>query len=442
MHGVETNGELFLNGQTHTMESERSSKTDKPEIHRDTLGLNVLHAQERADRAARGFTFLDEAVQVSAIDFCLPDSPHDAPKPNLPHSKEKSSAFGKREAYWSSHATNLADSAWMRIVGAPIELRKATDKAIERAVNCSRMLTDRFMADVSRGMVPTSETPFLDWFSDYSMIPQNDPTVMMELIRINRKMTEARNSDADVQEVFHYTKTAWEKSIPDLVDDGVLHPSVLSRLARLDTLKIFVGDNFSTLAEGRMGYVWCGDDAVVVEPQDAEDYASTDGQLLLFHEINHVLGWGGASGSGKYYHRSFDHPIHNEADTEHLAEMQVRGNDVNELHCDTGIYDAQKLLRGHMLRAAQQGGADLTMRDYLYVYSSPYAERRSHIDRLNWELAGGLGLRGNVLRSVVLSAERLADQYYRPGVHISKESVAIDSAGKIDTYFEQFQQLP
>ena len=95
-----------------------------------------------------------------------------------------------------------------------------------------------------------------------------------------------------------------------------------------------------------------------------------------------------------------------------------------------------------MVMEAQRRGAQVTMRDFLYAYSSPYVERRRHMEHINWELAGSLGISGDTMRSVVISAERIAEERYKPGLQISKEVVAIGAARIIAKHFAKHQQLP
>ncbi len=199
-----------------------------------------------------------------------------------------------------------------------------------------------------------------EWLEDKAT-----PEQFMNFVQWHNYHMNELNTNPEVQAEIVREKAEYKAAVKKFVDEGEL-PATAVKIEEVDYCKVYIGDVFATLMQGRAGYYPSADayprNRYVVVDKNNIEHATK-------HELNHAVMTG-------YKDRWL-----NEAVTEHLA-VSMRNSRV-ELVGDVvsqGVYNEERAL----LDAVMTGGSeDISTKTLLWGY----AEEKYHLSKDQFEKA-------------------------------------------------------
>lgn len=361
-------------------------------VHPDTLGLGALEAHQRS--------LFSSVAKKSLYDFMPPVLRISSRGEFTEDDKDYPT---KKQA--DKQALEVRDKLWAAGSESPLQL----EDAVARVVNYDDQLTEEYEAWrlYNRDNLRFVPHPKAIWLLTHVTTTNQISNTFYRFLNTNRRLTSDLQNDPYTNDLVAEQKEKWLDRTAELVDNKVLHPSVLVRNKRLKDTRVYIGDDFCTTVAGNGGYAPYLGNAVVVGRwaiQSASDTAST----TIPHEFGHKIAWGGnvfnrLLGQGMDIdQRAIDEPL-----IQHLAEVIALGTDPDLITPTIPIYSSLKSMLRIAIDIATGRGADVSPSKCLYALSATGDERVLLQNNIDSELAGGLRLGDKPLRRMSESVEEL-----------------------------------
>lgn len=207
---------------------------------------------------------------------------------------------------------------------------------------------------------------------------------LLNFLQSHSEYIKGRQQDPEFLREVEVEKETWLLGVRYGVDSGWLDRSAIDRSERLDQIKVYEGDVFTTFAEDRNGYNLLGGDNVVV---------AKDSTSVTPHELNHNL----LDGEDPDHYKELD--LKKEAEkaewermeamTEHAA-LVFRGEilEVEHDNGEVGVYNKER--EKHLydpVRKARYFGVDLKIADFMLFYSSEGEDREKYKRKITEKIA-------------------------------------------------------
>lgn len=169
-------------------------------------------------------------------------------------------------------------------------------------------------------------------------------------------------------------KSVWLEGTKKALEQGWLHPSAAKVLSRVNDLKVYEGDYFTTYLHKRGGYFRFSDVDFVSVAKGAEEYATV-------HEINHAL--------LQTLPEDLSDPMAQvwlfEAITEELTQSFKTGN-FGQFDTEVGAYREERELLAAILDVSHYLGAGIDFGNFAWAYSAPEADREDMLEEIKWNM--------------------------------------------------------
>lgn len=252
-----------------------------------------------------------------------------------------------------------------------------------------------------------SNEDVINWLFASETMPEDSPE--QELAKLTLKTDENRRLMNVLQSHYDYIKNRqsrpeflqyvekekqeWQKGVEAGVQAGWLDASAINRLNQgLKQVKVYEGDDFSTILQERAGYHYVGTDAIIISN------GLRRSSETMAHELNHALLDGReVASAGKDADLSIENTFINEAVTEHIALAQKGDIDISKTNSLIGAYIPERqilrllLLESRISKFKKPFRQHLKIEDFCRAYSAS-GDRRveacANLDNKLFEMTG------------------------------------------------------
>ena len=343
-----------------------------PVIHPDTLGYKTVEfdtalAQQRIEEGAnpsRRHGIANRALQ--SLGLAAPEPPEQVIE---------------SIAYKEIVQQEQIDSVRNRLTSITPSKKPALTEAV--IATMPPFLYDQFEIEHPESVEEEFPHSLVDWLteSSYKDMPDTTPQEkqareekhkaenarLLNFLQAHNHYVENFQQDDKFLEKVEVQKQRWAQGVARGLNSGYYDESARERAQNVDALRVYEGDDFSTLLADMAGFHNRGTSTVVVSRKHI-------GRSTV-HELNHALLWGGD------VEKLADDPLNtrwaDEALTEHAAQLNkaAGAQDPEVMHLEWGSYRGFRGLLGAAVEVAREKGMQVSMKRMLLAYSSAGEDR-------------------------------------------------------------------